>query len=54
MPIFLEEDPRKHAQEIAKKADCQMVTVRDLNTCLMELTALELLTAFMEHAVSSR
>lgn len=53
MPIFLEEDPRKHAQEIAKKADCQMVTVRDLNTCLMELTALELLTAFMEHAVSS-
>ncbi|KAH8282662.1 hypothetical protein KR054_009029 [Drosophila jambulina] len=51
MPIFLEEDPRKHAHEIAKKADCQMVTVRDLNTCLMELTALELLTAFMEHAL---
>ncbi|XP_017075738.2 LOW QUALITY PROTEIN: glutactin [Drosophila eugracilis] len=51
MPIFLEEDPRKHAQEIAKKADCQMVTVRDLNNCLMELTALELLTAFMEHAL---
>ncbi|KAH8410567.1 hypothetical protein KR009_002655 [Drosophila setifemur] len=51
MPIFLEEEPRKHAQEIARKADCQMVTVRDLNTCLMELTALELLNAFMEHAL---
>ncbi|EDV58284.1 glutactin [Drosophila erecta] len=51
MPIFLEEDPRKQAQEIAKKAECKMVTVRDLNTCLMELSALELLTAFMEHAL---
>ncbi|XP_068159561.1 glutactin [Drosophila tropicalis] len=51
MPIFLEDNPRKHAQEIAQKASCRLVTVRDLNSCLMELTALELLTAFMEHAL---
>ncbi|EDW03512.1 glutactin [Drosophila grimshawi] len=51
MPIFLEDNPRKHAQEIAQKAACQMVTVRDLNKCLMELSAMELLNAFMDHAL---
>ncbi|XP_053956886.1 glutactin [Anastrepha ludens] len=51
MPIFLEENPRQHAQEIAEKAECQMKTVRDLNECLMDLSPLELLSAFMTHAL---
>ena len=51
MPTFLEENPRKFAQEIAAKNDCTMKTVRDLNQCLMDMSALELLEAFMEHGV---
>ncbi|XP_067648468.1 glutactin isoform X2 [Eurosta solidaginis] len=51
MPIFLEENPRKLAQDIAEMADCNLKTVRDLNECLMDLSPLELLTAFMTHAL---
>uniref|UniRef100_A0A034W869 Glutactin n=2 Tax=Bactrocera dorsalis TaxID=27457 RepID=A0A034W869_BACDO len=51
MPIFLEGNPRQLAQEIAEKAECKMRTVRDLNECLMDLSPLELLTAFMAHAL---
>lgn len=52
MPIFLEDNPRKHAQHVAERAECKMKTVRDLNECLMEMSPLELLKAFMDHAVS--
>lgn len=51
MPTFLEENPRKFALEIAEKGKCQMKTVRDLNQCLMDMSPLELLEAFMEHGV---
>lgn len=51
MPTFLEDNPRKFAQEIAEKSDCKMKTVRDLNQCLMDMSPLELLEAFMEHGV---
>ncbi|CAD7003219.1 unnamed protein product [Ceratitis capitata] len=51
MPIFLEGNPRQLAQEVAQKAECKMKTVRDLNECLMDLSPLELLTAFMAHAL---
>uniref|UniRef100_A0A1I8NLM9 Carboxylesterase type B domain-containing protein n=1 Tax=Stomoxys calcitrans TaxID=35570 RepID=A0A1I8NLM9_STOCA len=51
MPIFLEENPRKFAQEIAEKADCNLTTVGDLNRCLMDMAPLELLEAFMEHGI---
>ncbi|XP_037939969.1 glutactin, partial [Teleopsis dalmanni] len=51
MPIFLEDNPRKHAQEIAEKGRCKMKTVRDLNECLMDMSPLELLSSFMEHAL---
>lgn len=52
MPTFLEENPRKFAQEIAEKLDCTLNTVGDLNKCLMDMSPLELLEAFMEHGVS--
>lgn len=53
MPTFLEENPRKFAQEIAEKSDCSMKTVRDLNQCLMDMSAIDLLEAFMDHGVRS-
>lgn len=52
MPIFIEDNPRKFAQEIAGKGDCTLATVGDLNRCLMDMSPMELLEAFMEHGVS--
>lgn len=52
MPTFLEENPRRFAQEIAENGNCKMKTVGDLNRCLMDMSTLELLEAFMVHGVS--
>ncbi|KAI9581397.1 glutactin-like [Glossina fuscipes] len=50
MPAFLEENPRRFAKEIAGKANCEVRTVRDLNQCLMDMSPVQLLGAFMDHA----
>ncbi|XP_011296426.1 glutactin [Musca domestica] len=51
MPIFIEDNPRKFAQEIAGKGDCTLATVGDLNRCLMDMSPMELLEAFMDHGI---
>ncbi|XP_073841601.1 glutactin [Musca autumnalis] len=51
MPIFIEDNPRKFAQEIAAKGECTLATVGDLNRCLMDMSPMELLEAFMDHGI---
>ncbi|XP_055856128.1 glutactin-like [Episyrphus balteatus] len=50
-PVFIDDNPRDHALDIAQRAGCtNLTTLFDLDDCLMRLNPIQLLSAYIEHA----